>query len=71
MHKFNLADCLDGSLRHDWIDDVRVLSVKRVKGGVRFREECDQYFAEELTPDEVETFITKLREVLASPEPSE
>ena len=50
-------------------DGRRVLSLKRVPGGVRVREECDGYFFVVLNPEQIEAFIACLREVAAQPEP--
>lgn len=47
----------------------RVLSLKRVPGGVCVREECDEYFYVVLDPEQVEAFIACLREVAARPVP--
>lgn len=38
----------------------RVLSVKFREGKIRFREECDAYFTEYLTPDEVRQLSAEL-----------
>ena len=47
----------------------RIVSFKRVPGGVRVREECASYFHAVLNPEQVEAFIACLREVAAHPEP--
>jgi hypothetical protein len=67
--KINLCDFAGNHPENDKDDDHRTLTVKRVSGGLRFREECDAYFYTYLTPAEVRGFIEKLQYMLDQPEP--
>jgi hypothetical protein len=69
MSKINLAEFARNHPDNDDGGDYRVVSVERVKGGLCFREECDQWFHAHLAPDEVRTFAAKLIEMLDEPEP--
>lgn len=69
MSKINIDEFIGGHPGNTDDDEYRVLTVKRVGGGLRFREACDDYYEAFLTPDEVRAFAAKLIEMLDEPEP--